>query len=688
MSLLPLSAAPVDLMALIPLPVAWYNLALQRMHVNQAFCDIARQPLSALIGCQPSTCASFSIEQAKEYERVLTFVMASGETVVHEITGQLSIGGMRCNRLHILPDREPSSGKIKGALAISTDMSALKTTERRLMKVQALSRTGDWEWYRPNRHILASEQFLQVLETKRKDWRLRDLIRHFQRLGLLPMIAQAIRSKQTHLQLEHVLRPYQRTDKFLTTWLEFDYDQEGRLVHILGVTQDNSETHRLLDLNERLTHFDMLTGLANRVLFLRRLLQVRLSAGRQSSGLYVMVIKLLGLQEINSTLGRAAGDDIIKSCADRLKQVCSEREVGRLSGDQFAAFASLPDGWQPGRVDQEGAWPEAVGLLQRPLQHASGGGAVKLMIGWAPCWDGETDPNTLIEQATLAMRCARNAPDQSPIRQYVPPMEEDLQVRYRMDQALGHCLERQELQMHYQPKVNIQTQELMGAEALMRWTSPSWGAVSPDTFIPLAENSGHIVDMGRWALMQACRFVVDWQRTHGHFFKMAVNVSPRQIYGENLYETVKQVLEETGCPPEAIELEITESLLLNSSHDILYTLKQLKTLGVSIALDDFGTGFSSLSYLTRFPIDTLKVDRSFVHALHGDERVDLIAKTIVNMGRGLNMSVVAEGIETAEQAERLHEMGCQIGQGWLYGKPLDALVFGSQWPSLINTPTS
>jgi len=671
--------ASVRLMERMPLPMAWYNRDLQRMHVNPSFCQVARQPFDALVGMRPSEANAFSHDQALQYEQALTAVMASGQAQTFDLIGRLPGGAERCSRLHILPDRARTGGAICGALVVSTDISSLKATKRRLIKVQDLSRTGDWEWMRPHANIVVSEQFLRVLETQRQNWRLRDVIRHFRSMGLLPMIAHAIRAKQTHLQLEHVLRLHQRTDKFLTTWLEFDYDKDGRLIHILGATQDASETHRLLDLNERLTHFDMLTGLANRALFTRRLAQAQASRSRPAAGLSVMVIKLLGLQQINSTLGRAAGDDIIKICTDRLRQVCNEREIGRLSGDQFVAFAPIPAREQSEQAQQDGELPRSVSLLQRPLQHPSGGGAVKLMMGWTTAYDAATDADALIEQASLAMRSARNAPDQSPIRRYVPQMEEDLQVRYRMDQALNLCLERQALRLQYQPKVDIVTQKIIGAEALMRWHCEPWGCVSPEMFIPLAENTGHIVGMGRWALEQACRLVVDLRRTHGTLVKMAVNVSPRQIYGENLHDVVRQVLQDTGCPPEALELEITESLLLGGSDEILFTLKQLKNLGVSIALDDFGTGFSSLSYLTRFPIDTLKVDRSFVCDLQDNPRVDLIAQTIVNMGRGLNMSVVAEGVETLAQALRLQEMGCHIGQGWLYGKPVDAEVFASQW---------
>lgn len=676
------SVAPAEVISLMermPLPMAWYNPSLQRMYVNQSFCQIARQPLDALVGLKPSGVHSFSIEQAQRYEQALASVMASGQAQSFDLVGRLPGGGTRCSRLHLLPDCPLGGGDIRGVLVVSTDISSLKATERRLIKVQDLSRTGDWEWSRPNANIVVSEQFLRVLETQRQKWRLRDVIRHFRSMGLLPMIAHAIRAKQTQLQLEHVLRLHGRPDKFLTTWLEFDYGKDGRLIHILGVTQDASETHRLLDLNERLTHFDMLTGLANRALFTRRLAQAQASRATPTAGLSVMVVKLLGLQQINSTLGRVAGDEIIKICADRLRQVCSEREVGRLSGDQFVAFARISPSEQPGQLQLDGELPRAVSLLQRPLQHPSGGGDVKLMMGWTTDHDGVTDASALIEQASLAMRSARNAPDQSPIRRYVPQMEEDLQVRYRMDQALNLCIERQALRLQYQPKVDILTQQIIGAEALMRWHAEPWGCVSPAVFIPLAENSGHIVGMGRWALEQACRLAVDLRRTHGTFVKMAVNVSPRQIYGENLLEVVREVLQDTACPPEALELEITESLLLGGSDEILFTLKQLKNLGVSIALDDFGTGFSSLSYLTRFPIDTLKVDRSFVCDLQDNPRVDLIAQTIVNMGRGLNMSVVAEGVETVEQALRLQEMGCHIGQGWLYGKPVDADVFAAQW---------
>jgi EAL domain-containing protein (putative c-di-GMP-specific phosphodiesterase class I) len=244
-----------------------------------------------------------------------------------------------------------------------------------------------------------------------------------------------------------------------------------------------------------------------------------------------------------------------------------------------------------------------------------------------------------------------------------------------MEGELRRALECGELELHYQPKFDLQSGALLGAEALMRWNHPQRGMVPPLSFIPMAEDTGLIVPMGSWALKEACATVTRWNTGRAAPLKMAVNLSARQFASSDFQATVCDTLGETDCQPAWLELEITESLLLEGRPEVRALLEDLSTMGISIAIDDFGTGYSALSYLTRFPVDTLKIDRAFVKGLPGDRSNGELVKAIISLGHSLGMVIVAEGVETSEQGDALRLLGCEMVQGYLFGKPMSSSAF-------------
>jgi diguanylate cyclase (GGDEF)-like protein/PAS domain S-box-containing protein len=424
-------------------------------------------------------------------------------------------------------------------------------------------------------------------------------------------------------------------------------------------TRDVSEAH---ELQERLRHeayHDGLTGLGNRALF-----RERLAAAAAIGVPAVLFLDLDGFKEVNDSLGHAAGDDLLVQLARRLRSlVPAEGTVARLGGDEFAVIVDS-------REDAERLAAAVLDDLRAPFVVGERDLHVGAAIGVASAADA-SDIEQLQRNADLAMYRAKDAGG-GVYATYDPAMHEGLTRRLELAADLRLALERNELVLHYQPTVCLRTGSIVGFEALVRWNHPSLGLIPPLEFIGVAESTGLIVPLGRWVLTEACRQAVAWNRP----LKMAVNVSVRQFDSGDLAATVAEVLAVTGMPADRLCLEMTESVLLTDTDENLSRIVSLKALGIQLAMDDFGTGYSSLAYLRRFPMDVLKIDRSFVDRLGGDPADEALVQTIVRMGRNLGMSLVAEGIETDVQLALLRAMGCDHAQGYLLSRPLPAAEAG------------
>jgi diguanylate cyclase (GGDEF)-like protein/PAS domain S-box-containing protein len=450
-------------------------------------------------------------------------------------------------------------------------------------------------------------------------------------------------------------------------------------------TRDISERKELQDQLVHEAYHDALTQLANRALFRERVGEA-LHGRRRTDDVTVLFLDLDGFKEVNDSLGHLAGDELLVQVADRLRESVRDGDiVARFGGDEFAVLIESPIGapdaelvaqriveglHEPFAIDARDIHVQAsIGLASAGI--SGGAGAA----GLRPDIDSD-GAERLMRNADLAMYKAKSAGG-SGFASYHPQMLSGLVERLELEADLRLALERGELELHYQPTIDLENGRVVGFEALVRWQHPTRGLISPLDFIPIAEGTGLIVPLGRWVMAEACRQAMAWSAAGADRpIKMAVNVSVRQFDRSDLPSVVGEVLAETGMPAGQLCLEMTESVLMTDTEENLAQLVRLKALGVALAIDDFGTGYSSLAYLRRFPVDTLKIDRSFVERL-GEQTDDAaLANTIVQLGQSLGMSTVAEGIEEYGQLAALREMGCDYAQGYYFSRPVPAAEAG------------
>lgn len=450
-------------------------------------------------------------------------------------------------------------------------------------------------------------------------------------------------------------------------------DETGNIVRIAGVAEDITD-QRLAE--ERIAYasfYDALTSLPNRVQFHQRLSQALAEDG--GNGVAVLLIDADHFKKINDTLGHASGDELLKQLTERLLQTVRPDDlVSRLGGDEFAVlFKRIPGVEHVERVAS--AILEAMRL---PCQFDGEEVHVGISIGIALAGRDGSDADTLLRNADAAMYSAKNA-GRNTYRLYKPEMTLRAVELLKLENSLRRALEREEFSLHYQPKARIAGDQVVGFEALLRWKHPARGMVSPAEFIPVLEETGLIVPVGEWVIREVCSQLRIWEKHGMGNFPVAINVSARQFSESGFAERVKRILDEEIIDPRMIELEITESVLMTGAEEAISTLRVLKLLGISISVDDFGTGYSSLSYLKRFPLDALKIDRSFVRDIPGDLDDAAITRTIISMAHGLRLKVIAEGVERAEQMRFLADHGCDFIQGYLLSKPQPAQVWTEKY---------
>ena len=454
------------------------------------------------------------------------------------------------------------------------------------------------------------------------------------------------------------------------TNLTNDPDVNGIVANIRDIT-------RRKDAEERLAHtalHDSLTGLPNRSLILNRIEQMHARARRQHTPTAALFIDLDNFKDINDTLGHEAGDQLLAGVAARLATALREGDtVGRLGGDEFVVLvedASLGAGSDmvAERIRDVLATPFQVSASDVPLR-------VTASIGIA---EGDRlEAGELLRDADIALYRAKAAgKDRSAT--FVPTMHEEINGQRAMEVDLQHALQDHQFFLQYQPTIDLTTGHFNGVEALLRWHHPERGVIQPSGFIRALESSGLIVPVGKWVLHEACRQGVQWHE-NGHGMAMSVNVSAIQLEQDRILDDVHGALSTTGFDPGMLILELTESTLMNDVQATLARLNLLKTLGVRLAIDDFGTGYSSLSYLRQFPIDVLKIDKSFVSGMAETKESAAIVHTLVQLGKVLGLTTVAEGVESASQRDRLRAEGVNVGQGFLFSRPLDVADVEILW---------
>jgi diguanylate cyclase (GGDEF)-like protein len=410
-----------------------------------------------------------------------------------------------------------------------------------------------------------------------------------------------------------------------------------------------------------LEEHDALTGLSNRKAFSENLAEAIARMQRDRSHIAVLCLDIDKFKEINEAADHSGGDQVLRDIGARIQSTLREGDlIARLGGDEFAI--ALVDITNLG--DVMAFMNRLVDALRRPLQVAGKEMLVTTSVGiaLAPA-DGDT-ATTVLRHAGIALARAKGDGGQR-MCFFEQSMDKALQRRRMVEHELRLALGREEFEVVYQPQFDLATERQCGSEALVRWQHPVHGKIAPGHFISVAEDTGLIVPLGEWVLRRACRDAVNWPAP----LFVSVNLSPAQFRDGDVAETVAQVLKETGLPPERLELEITESLLINDTEEVLAKLNRLRQLGVHIAMDDFGTGYSSLSYLARFPFSKIKIDRQFIRNMTRDPAMKAIVKTIIALGKSLDVTITAEGVETEEQAAMLREFGCPQVQGFLYGYP-------------------
>jgi diguanylate cyclase (GGDEF)-like protein/PAS domain S-box-containing protein len=554
---------------------------------------------------------------------------------------------------------------------VSERTAALQTSEQRLQSLLSLSADWIWEQDAELRFTFVSEGIRAATGTTPEALlgkrRLAD--------SSFEAAPEAVANYEACIAARRAFRDFTfrrtRPDgsvRFIRTSGEPVFDTAGKFCGYRGISRDVTAATLAEQRVHELARYDSLTGLPNRNMFLDELERAIARAQRQGGEFAVCFIDLDRFKTINDTVGHAAGDQLLQAMAQRLQATLRKSDlVARLGGDEFVVM--LEGGAEGG--DLAVVAQKLLDAVGSPveLQGCSFLVTASIGIGRYPA-DG-TDAATLLQHADAAMYLAKDC-GKNNIQFYTAELADLAASQFELESALRLALARDELVLHFQPKVSVSSGRILGLEALVRWHHPTRGLVPPGEFIPLAEERGLIVPLGRWVMQQACRQIRDWRAAGLQVPPVAVNLSARQFADDNLVDHLVSSMSACGVMATDIEVELTESVLMSDPERANEVLRRLHRMGVRIAIDDFGTGYSSLSYLKRFPADTVKIDRAFISGLPGDSDDAAITQAVIAMAHSLGLQVVAEGVETDEQLAALQRLGCDEAQGFLLGRPVDA----------------
>jgi len=576
--------------------------------------------------------------------------------------------------------------RVRYILRSSDAMAELARSQANLAQAQRIARLGSWEWDRAANSWRFSAEACRIfgLDAVRESGASRLIVERAhaddrERVG--ESIRAAVES-QAPLSLQYRIVLPDGAERTLDLQGEVEF-AEGPAGVMRGTVQDVTERERAAEKIRNLAFYDPLTGLPNRALFREQLGYALVQAERHDRTLAILFLDLDNFKRVNDTLGHSAGDALLEQVARRLMEVLrsadrvsrvngtpNSPQVARMGGDEFIVLLTqLGHASDAAKVTQR-----ILDALRAPFALRGHDVVVSASIGIALYPNDARDQDALLMNADMAMYHAKERGRNS-YQFYSKSMNATAFERLSLESDLRKALEREELTLFYQPKIDICRDSIVGVEALLRWTHPELGMVSPAQFIPVAEQSGLIKPIGEWVLATACRQIRRWQDAGFPPMPVAVNMSSVNFRDSRLLALVSRVLGESGIHPGQLELEVTESVLMNEVDEATQLLKDLKEVGVRLAIDDFGTGYSSLSYLKRFPLDTLKIDRSFVKDIATNAGDKAITAAIVALGRNLGVEVVAEGVETHAQAEVLRALGCSVVQGFLYSRPVPTHEF-------------
>ncbi len=535
---------------------------------------------------------------------------------------------------------------------------------------------GLWSWEPRSKELEVGQRLLNILGYEQNflpnthAWL--ELVHPEDRAHYNRAVADHLKGRTPHFYCEYRVKTKSGDYCWIASRGLAQRDHHGLAYLMAGSVSDITERKRREEEIHFLAFHDYLTSLPNRLLLAQRVTQALAHAAAGKHRAAILFLDLDRFQDVNDTLGHEIGDELLKSVARRLGSVLDSRHtLARQGGDEFIVLLPMV-------ADEQAALAVGqllLGALSQPFLEMEHELLVGVSIGASIYPDHGLESTTLLRNADTAMYEAKAAGGNT-IRPYSSPMNQRIQSRVSIEQRLRRALDRGELEVHYQPQIDIASGRLIGAEALMRWHVDG-GPIPPAEFIPVAESSGLIIPIGVWLIETVIAQAAQWRRQFDQTPRLAINLSPRQFAGHQLARCVMSNLHRWQLPTDAIELEITESILLNPEGDSIDELRSLHAQGLRLSLDDFGTGYSSLSYLQRLPIDVLKIDRSFITPL-GSDQSTAIVRAIIAMAHSLDLRVVAEGVETERQLSILRMLGCDIAQGYLYSKPLPAEAFMHQ----------
>jgi diguanylate cyclase (GGDEF)-like protein/PAS domain S-box-containing protein len=567
-----------------------------------------------------------------------------------------------------------------GIVGIHTDITDLKRNEQRLraseQRYRALTETapvGIAQIDPEHRIVYANPAMRSLLEAETDRAILGRDLRGFLRPARASLIPQAGEGAASSCESEIVgARKHHRYGLLTLTPLPGpDARPHATLVTVLDITERRRAEERV----EHLAHHDPLSGLPNRLLFDDRLRQALRLAERDNRRLAVLALDLDHFKDVNDSLGHAVGDAVLETVAERLRGALRAVDtVARLSGDEFAVL--LPQ--VVGEADARAVALKIVACLREPITLEGQAIHLGASVGMALFPEDGTTPDVLLRHADLALYRTKGS-GRNGVTRFRPAMSAQVTRRKRLETRLRDALQREAFRLVYQPQIELASGRLIGAETLLRWPDDDEEPLSPAEFLPVAESCGLAVPLGSWILATACAQAEAWSRQGLELPRLSVNLSGVQVRQLDLVEQVADALERNRLEPGRLELEITEDVLLDDAERVHANIARLRAAGVGLALDDFGTGCSSLGYLKRFPVDRIKLDRSFIVDIGVSEQNDALVRSLIELGHGLGMRVLAEGVEHRHQALFLRHNGCDDAQGYLIGPPLAAAAFAARF---------
>ncbi|MEK3913126.1 bifunctional diguanylate cyclase/phosphodiesterase [Paenibacillus sp. FSL H7-0331] len=657
------------------------------LYVNDQFCKISQYERNELLGQDHRILNSDY--HARDYFKDMWATIGSGRIWRGEIRNKAKDGTFYWVDTTIVPFLN-EQGRPYHYVSIRNDISLRKQMEEEIRKseekyrlitenssdlISIIDTAGNFVYASPSHMILLGHDLTSFESSHLLQW-----VHVEDREIVSTSIQQIIHTRKLSTQLEFRVRT--RSDRYfyVETTLNPILQASGEVTSLVLVMRDITERKKSEQTIYHLAYHDTLTDLPNRRLFMDRLRKEVQLAKRHQAQLAIMFLDLDRFKDINDSLGHEAGDLILIESAKRISHCVGPNGlVARLGGDEFVVLLKSLSSL----TEVESVSIDIQTILQEPIELAGQLYSMSCSMGVVLFPSNGRDPDELLKRADMALYAAKDI-GRNGVSFFHSDMEERSLARILLENELKKAIELEQFHIDYQPKLDLSTGQLIGMEALVRWNHPELGRIPPDKFIPVAEDTGLIIPLGEWVLRHSCEQNKKWQ-AHGYpHVQLSVNLSARQFYQPDLLDKIKEVLTMTELDPQWLELEVTESIFADIDHAVTI-LEAIKELGVHTSIDDFGTGYSSFSYIKHLPVNTLKIDASFIRDIHHNKESQAIVKAILTIAQTLDINVIAEGVESQEQLAILQEDGCNQGQGFLFSKPLSDQDFGAYLQGLRIT---